>query len=158
MKLAAPRGRHEHFDNGSSTPCNRGYDWNGRRIRPSLRTRARGRPSGDRYRTQEARHLASKAERGFAPRLCGPLRTLGRAVGSGRSDPLPGHIYRGGVGRGSPQDRGTCLSNSRARCRVSRKSPSRYYDTPIGQKALPADNALGRNKIFSAHRQRSHFG
>ena len=55
-------------------------------------------------RAQEARHLAPKAERGFASRLRRLLRTRGAALGSGRSGLLPGRIYRRGDGRGTPQD------------------------------------------------------
>ena len=41
-------------------PCHRWRDWNGRRIDPSVRTRAPYRRNCDHYRAQEARHLAPK--------------------------------------------------------------------------------------------------
>jgi len=45
------------------------------------------------HRPQEARHLANQAERGFAFRVRGRLRTRGYARGSGRRGLLPGRIY-----------------------------------------------------------------
>ncbi len=94
----------ERFDRGPKTPCHCGREWNGRWIRPALRAREPGRRKCHCYRAQEARHLAPQAERGSAPGLRGLLRACGRAVGSRCSSVLPGRVYRGGAGSGTPHD------------------------------------------------------
>jgi uncharacterized protein YbjT (DUF2867 family) len=59
----------ERFGAGPETPCYRGRDWNGRRIRSSIRARPPRRWKRDFNWAQEARHLASQAERGSASKL-----------------------------------------------------------------------------------------
>jgi hypothetical protein len=113
----------ERSGGGPETPCNRGRDGNGRRIRPSLRARAPAVGSVTVDRAQEARHLAPQAERGSASRLRGLLRTRGDALGSGRSGLLPGHVYGSGVGRGAPHhNRGL---HDRVRASSPREQPRR---------------------------------
>ena len=107
---------------------------------PSLRTRARSRRNSDRCRA-EARHLAPKAERGFASRLRRLLRTRRAALGSGRSGLLPGHIYRGGVGRRTPQDHRGLYDRVRAVLRLS--SPDAAFSFLSGGGADPT----GRSRI-----------
>ncbi len=100
---------------GGEAACHRRRDRNGRRIRPSLRARPPRRRPCDGDRPQAVWHLAPQADRGSASGLRGLLRTRGGTLGSGRSDLLPGHVYRRGVGRGTPQDhRGLSRSSSRA--------------------------------------------
>src|SRR6266404_8281740 len=68
----------------------------------------------DYYRAQEARYLARQAERGSASRLRGLFRTRGDARGAGRSDLLPGDIYRIGAGGGAPPHNGGLHDRVRA--------------------------------------------
>jgi hypothetical protein len=98
----------------------------------------------DDHRVQKGRYLASQVERGSPSRLHRLLGTRGGALGSARSDLLPGCVYRCGIGHRAPHD------NSGLHDRVRTSSPWQQPRRSVRLLERSGADATGRSRISFA--------